>query len=251
MSESEFYIGYQSEAPAGVAARTRRFVAVSLAIVALCAVLAAIGFQALPRATFEFGNVRSFEGTISTAPYPALYVERPHVVDSRPAASRYHLVAPFKWGADELVAGLDGKLVQLEGTLVHRDGQSMIEVVPGSVVEVAGEALEHERVIYLGEHRLIGEIVDSKCFLGVMNPGNLKPHRACAVRCISGGIPPVLCVRDKEGRAEYFLLVGENGEALNQAVLDLVALPVEVAGDVERLGDQLFLRTSADRIKSL
>ena len=28
------------------------------------------------------------------------------------------------------------------------------------------------------------------CFLGVMKPGRSKPHRACAVRCISGGIPP-------------------------------------------------------------
>ena len=38
---------------------------------------------------------------------------------------------------------------------------------------------------------LIGEIVDSKRYLGVMNPGNGKVHRDCAVRCLSGGIPPI------------------------------------------------------------
>ena len=47
----------------------------------------------------------------------------------------------------------------------------------------------------LGKQTFVGEIVDSKCFLGVMNPGRLTPHRACAIRCISGGVPPVLLVR--------------------------------------------------------
>jgi len=42
----------------------------------------------------------------------------------------------------------------------------------------------------LGTQTLVGEIVDSKCFLGVMNPGQLTTHRACAIRCISGGVRP-------------------------------------------------------------
>jgi hypothetical protein len=96
----------------------------------------------------------------------------------------------------------------------------------------------------LGRQTLIGEIVDSKCFLGVMNPGQLTPHRACAIRCLSGGVPPVLLVRPKDGPAIYLLLVSADGKPVNHQVLDLVAEPVEISGEVERQGELLIL--SAD-----
>ena len=95
----------------------------------------------------------------------------------------------------------------------------------------------------LGKQTFVGEIVDSKCFLGVMNPGQLTPHRACAIRCISGGAPPVLLVRQKDGPAIYLLLVSADGQAVNKQVLDVVAEPVEITGEVERQGDMLVLRS--------
>ena len=85
--------------------------------------------------------------------------------------------------------------------------------------------------------------MDSKCFLGVMNPGQLTPHRACAIRCISGGVPPVLLVRQKDGPAIYLLLVSSDGKPVNKQVLDLVAEPLEITGEVERQGELLILRT--------
>jgi hypothetical protein len=75
-----------------------------------------------------------------------------------------------------------------------------------------------------------------------MNPGQLTPHRACAIRCISGGIPPVLLLRSQNGPAVYLLLVSANGKPVNQQVLDYVAEPVEITGEVERQGDFLILR---------
>lgn len=84
--------------------------------------------------------------------------------------------------------------------------------------------------------------MDSKCYLGVMNPGRLTPHRACAVRCISGGIPPVLLVRSKDGPPLYFLLVSSDGQPVNKQVLDMVAEPVQISGEVERQGELLVLR---------
>ena len=84
--------------------------------------------------------------------------------------------------------------------------------------------------------------MDSKCFLGVMNPGQLTPHRACAIRCISGGVPPMLLVRQSDGSAIYLLLVSSGGKAVNKQVLDLVAEPVEITGEVERQGELLILR---------
>jgi hypothetical protein len=247
----EFYVGYRPVAPPGIAARTRRFVSACFVLAVLLGLALALGFGRLPLATFEFGHLRTFEGTLQTSPHPALFVERPGAFAGLPATSRYHLVGPAKFGADALVAGLDGRRVQLEGTLVHRDGQTLIELLPGSLRELGGAPLVLDGAVSLGAHVLVGEIVDSKCFLGVMRPGNLKPHRACAVRCISGGIPPVLCVRDLEGRAEYLLLVGEEGQPLNRAVLEYVALPIEITGDVERVGDQLVLRTSPSKFRVL
>jgi len=247
----EFYVGYKPQMPPGIAARTGGFVLAALVLVPALAALFALGFRPLPSATFEFGQLRSFEGTLAADPYPALLVDRPGETGGAPEASRYHLVAPFKFGAQEIVRELAGRRVRLEGSLVHRDGQTLVEVVPDSLEVLPGAASDPLASLDLGEHLFVGEIVDSKCFLGVMNPGNLKPHRACAIRCISGGIPPVLCVRDGEGVAEYLLLVGEGGEPLNADVLEFVALPVEVRGRVERLGDQLVLRTTAADIRRI
>ena len=84
--------------------------------------------------------------------------------------------------------------------------------------------------------------MDSKCYLGVMNPGALTPHRACAIRCISGGIPPVLLVRQTDGTALYFLLVSGDGRPVNKEVLNLVAEPLEITGEVERQGQLFVLR---------
>jgi len=125
-----------------------------------------------------------------------------------------------------------------------------VEALPDSikVAENAATVLVGNKTIPLGRQTLVGEIVDSKCFLGVMNPGQLLPHRACAIRCISGGIPPVLLVRDTEGGANYLLLVSADGKPVNQQVLDLVAEPVQITGEVERQGELLILRADPKTI---
>ena len=78
----------------------------------------------------------------------------------------------------------------------------------------------------LGTIAIKGEIVDPKCFFGVMKPGEGKPHKDCAIRCILGGIPPVLKVTNEEGRQNYYLIVGANGEKMNEAVQDYVGAQV-------------------------
>jgi hypothetical protein len=159
-------------------------------------------------------------------------------------------VKPFKFGFDpEVAEALHLKRVTLEGTLIYRGDQAMIEVA--SVTPATADILldpdaaaGQPRVesVSLGEMTLAGEVVDSKCYIGVMNPGEGKPHRACAIRCISGGIPPVLLVRDEAGAANYFILVDEAGGPVNERVLDFVALPVEITGEVVQLGDRLVLK---------
>ena len=124
----------------------------------------------------------------------------------------------------------------------------MIEAVPESIkLNTAQPAVPlgnkpGPSPMSLGRQTLVGEIVDSKCYLGVMNPGRLAPHRACAVRCISGGIPPILLVRQSGGHPLYFLLVSSDGGPVNKQVLDMVAEPIEITGEVLRQGELSILR---------
>ena len=135
---------------------------------------------------------------------------------------------------------------------IYRGNQTMIEVQPDSIqaTNIATTAALPQ-AIPLGKQTLVGEIVDSKCFLGVMNPGQLTPHRACAIRCISGGVPPVLLVRQEDGPAIYLLLVSADGKPVNKQVLGMVAEPVEITGEVERQGELLILRADPTTYRKL
>ena len=84
-----------------------------------------------------------------------------------------------------------------------------------------------------------------------MNPGVLAPHRACAVRCISGGIPPLLLVRRENAPPLNLLLVSTNDQPVNSAVLDFVAEPIELTGEVVRNGNLLTLRIDPTTIRRL
>lgn len=245
----EFYIGYLPNAPERLGKFLRRVIITLLAIAAAVAVLLATGQGAFYPGAFEFGNYREFEGIIKEKPYPTLWVERPGKAGALPEYSQYYLVAFGKFGAGEALRGMEGKRVKLQGALVYRDNQTMIEIKAGSVkitgdepANLAGMAWNEQPGERLGTFRLAGEIVDSKCYLGVMNPGNLKPHKACAIRCISGGIPPVLVVKNREGLATYFLLVSGEGRTVNREVLPLVAEPVEISGEVIRYENLLVLK---------
>ena len=276
----EFYIGWDAKAAPGIGKTVRRAVAVLLLIALLVPVTLAISQRMIGASVFEWGNVKNFSGILQATPYPHLLVPRPNggkfhalqsvkktaaednnpqhskgdnadfhtlqSVEENPAGfSSYYLAAPWKFGLKpEAVAGFDGQSVTLKGTLIYRGSQTMIEVADGSIqlekTNAASAALP--KTISLGRQTLTGEIVDSKCFPGVMNPGQLTPHRACAIRCISGGIPPVLLVRQKNGPAIYLLLVSADGQPVNQQVLGLVAEPVAITGEVERRGELLILR---------
>ena len=240
----EFYIGWEAKAAPGIGKAVRRVVVVLLLIALLVPVALAISQRMIEVSVFEWGNIKNLSGIFQATPYPHLLVPRPDNVYKQQQFSTYYLVAPWKFGLKpEIVAALDGKSVTFKGTLIYRGNQTMIEVQPGTIqaTNIANTAALPQ-TIALGKQTLTGEIVDSKCFLGVMNSGQLTPHRACAIRCISGGVPPVLLVRQKDGPAIYLLLVSADGKPVNKQVLDMVAEPVEITGEVERQGELLILR---------
>ena len=102
--------------------------------------------------------------------------------------SRLASMAPTR-----LVRGLDGRHVTLTGT----------RIAPGHAHDDRGRARVARRWTRRRQRRAMpaesvgggpvtvsGEIVDSKCFLGVMVPGAGKTHKECASLCLRGGIPP-------------------------------------------------------------
>lgn len=256
-SNNEFYIGYLPEMPADTRTFLRSRVMLAVVGALLIAGLVVATQSSFYPSTFEFGQVKEFVGTIDTESYPTLKVRKPGA--AKDAATRYYLVAFGKQGAFEAAAKWAGQTVRLRGTLIYHENQTMIEIAPGddSIValdpsapppDITSEQLRTlaengSNVEELGTMTLTGEIVDSKCYLGVMNPGRGKLHRACAVRCISGGIPPVLMVRDEQdGSAAYLMLVSETGAAVNKEVLPFVAVPVRITGNVSRRDNLLIMK---------
>ena len=242
-----FYVGYLEPKPE-TARRLKRLAATLVVLAAVVATALAIATGPFDRATYEYAIEREWQGTLEAAPYPVL-IAMTRAVASSPFGEyeRFPLVAPGKHGADLLIAGLEGATVRLKGRRIVRQGTTMLEVVPGTIersetaLPANGKPAPSFNVEDLGIKTFSGEIVDSKCFLGVMNPGRLEVHRACAIRCIAGGVPPMLFVRESDGREAHLLLVDSNGQPLNDRVLDMVAIPVTIEGRLERRDDLYYL----------
>lgn len=216
------------------------------------AIIFLIGQKPFANSVFEFGNVKDFEGTIQAQPIPFLLIEKVEKNNGLPTYERIPLVAEGKDGADELIEGFDGQHVKIKGTRIYRDDLEMIEVVAGSIEKSSGEASKlDDKETSLGTQTLRGEIIDSKCYLGVMNPGQSKPHRDCAVNCLRGGIPALFVVKDAKGNVSELWLLSDEGKPINKEILDYVAEPVVMTGEVKRTGDQLFFYSNPNSIKRL
>ena len=238
----EFYIGYLPRAPAATARFVRRMVVALASGVLATGVLLALILPHLGEGVFEFGQVRDFHGVMRCDA-----ASGPRLTD---AEVDYLLVGPGKNGALEM-CGANGQTVILQGTLITRDGRRLIETagparesVNGLVrAAVAGEVKDSgEPSVSLGTLTLTGEIVDPKCYFGVMNPGEGRAHRACAILCLRGGITPVFVARDRAGATTHLLITGPHGEPITAELLRWVGEGVEGRGEVVRTGRWLTWR---------
>lgn len=244
--ESELYVGYLDKSPPRFAAWCRRTVSAVLLLGLALGLILVFAQAPFDEGTYELGIDSELRGLLVERPYPLLLVPDPGT--SKLLA--YYLVEVGKKGSAGRVAGLDGELVRVTGSLIYSGEQRMVEVhalerlAREEMTQVEARTLgdlRQDSEIELGRMTVVGEIVDWKCYLGVMKPGRGKPHRACAVRCIGGGIPPVLRVEDRFGGVDYFLLVSSDGGSLREEVLDFAAEAVEITGEVTRAGDRLLL----------
>lgn len=208
----DFYIGHLDRSPSALARHTRTLVFVLAAAVAgLTALVAALQTPAEP-GTFEFGVKRTFEGVLHEGPLPML-----HSVAPDGSVTNYLLVGAGKHGLPAFARGHGGEQVRFQGSLIRKGNGSLVELNdPGSflVLGPATAAGTRPAAGTIGHVVLTGELVDTKCYFGVMRPATGKVHRACAVRCLSGGVPPGLLLRDGAGGAVVVLLSGPEGQPL-------------------------------------
>lgn len=222
MSDGEFYVGYEPGSPPGQGRFTRAVAALLLLIALLGAIAWTLAQAPFPEANFEFGVTREWEGSLETWPAPMLATPE----------RRYLLAGAGKHGFDG--AGFAGQRVRVRGSRIWRGPDEMIEVA--EVAPLGSGAPEPPRVV-LGRVRLTGEIVDLKCYLGVMNPGAGKVHRSCAARCLSGGLPAGFLARGADGTVRVLLLAVPDRARL----LAHVAEPAVIEGELARAGGKLIL----------
>lgn len=249
--DDEFYIGYEPVLPRGIRTRLRAAGAVVAAALLGAALVVLLGHPRLGPSRFDFGHPARVTGVLVRDPYPSLALH----------GRRTWLVGQGKRGAEAVLARLPDGPIQLDGTAIERGPHTMLEVVagtatvagvmPGAGAAAAGASagpegggLDAASTGDWRDARLRGEIVDSKCFLGVMNPGESPVHRDCASLCLKGGIPPMLLIRDASGAETLVLLVGPTGGAVSQSLAGLAGVPVEVRGRLTR--DQRGLVLAAD-----
>jgi hypothetical protein len=242
MTPDDFYIGYETGVPARARQQVAIAVAALLAVTAGASALVVCAQQPFAASWFEFGRPREHVGIVRLDPHPRL--ETP--------AGGFLLVAPGKHGADALMAPHRDGAVGLQGALIVREGARMLEIVPGSIAAAPTHTGADRTTVAaetdLGPHEFAGEIVDAKCYLGVMNPGEGTVHRDCAGVCIRGGIPPMLVVRDPAGRRVLIALTDASGGRLNDRAAPLAGRPVEVRGRlVHRDGPGWTLRVDTIR----
>lgn len=247
MSEKPFFIGWEEKPAAAPTSHSKsRALIFLVAGLVLAGVGAAIqqGFKS--PATWNFTET-TFSGIVIAEPYPTLIAD----------GEVYYLALQNKQAiavADAMPFHL--KTVNVIGSLIEDPDQpvAMIAVKNADAITSTGSASTDPLQLASAPTpvTLRGEIVDSKCAFGAMNPAAFKPHRACAIACLSGDIPPVLVVRHDGGTsATHYLLVDDQGQSMKETAIEFAALPIQVSGTVSSFGDWHILRASPDSITLL
>ncbi|MEZ4830220.1 MAG: hypothetical protein R3C61_28635 [Bacteroidia bacterium] len=253
----EFFIGYRDYIP-----QTYRL-PVLMGIVLIAVVFAVAAWiwvsqqKPFATATFELGKPTVLKGLVFQKPVPAIRVVSGRDFLGNQVYQTIPLINFGKFGASGLLMEYEQKIgkplsegeISLEGTLIYRDGKTLFELTKRSEalkgfsddISLYDKSLRQFTTVSMGEAELSGEIVDPKCYFGVMKPGQGKPHRACASLCIRGGIPPVFVTIGENGEPNYFLLLGANGEMVNEKVLDYVAVPSRIRGKIIQADDWFII----------
>lgn len=218
--EPPFYVGYLP-----VPRRLRVFLLGAVGVLLIADVAVALAaFEAQPaHPTGAWGTEGevAYRGRFQARPYPLLRLSDRTIL----------LVGEGKQGAPAGLEQLDGTLVEAKGYPILRGDLTILQLDQAPArIEGAAPALppaEPGR-----STRLAGELVDSKCYAGAMNPGEGKTHKGCASLCVFGGIPPLLVVRGAGPDPTWYILADPQGGPLGRAAAPRVGEAVALDGTI-------------------
>ena len=256
--KKDFYIGWQDELPKENKSLLKK-VLIPLFILIPILIFAIVLLQKpFNNHLYEFGTTSEITGTYFHTPFPMLIADEQMVKER--LSKDILLVGYGKFGAEGVMneiqkknGDLNGKKIILQGTLNHGDGKTLLELTQeeASFIKIENQATKNIPLTLAKAMTLQGEIIDPKCYFGVMKPGEGKVHKSCATRCISGGIPPVL--RHETGDASapyrYYLLVEKNGKNINKEILPYVAEQVKIEGMASTIASWDVLNFDIEQLK--
>jgi sulfoxide reductase heme-binding subunit YedZ len=240
---SAFFIGWSDNNPTSAIKFVRRS---AIGIIALSLVVA-LGFTVEQRhialSSFDYKNLKLVQGQLIEYPFPAIRSVTGKDVFGRLSIKTYPLINNDKFGADGVVDSIrkryntDKYIAEIRGAFIMRNKVTAMELAyRTSSIKILDKnnGLPPGELRKLCDTAIFGEIIDPKCYFGAMNPGEGKPHRSCAILCISGGIMPMLAFKDIHGQSQYAVLLGQHGEKINTQVIKFVAEPLRIIGTLFR-----------------
>ena len=251
----EFYVGYLDSIGSNTKKTIKRFALLSVSILVIAALIFGFSQKKFKNSSFELSTATKLTGIYHENPYPMLRVEI--------AENRYKNILLLGFGKSSAnpflekirseTPELSGKKLTIEGNLIYYNGKTLIQITDSEKVTLtkANEATIIPIKTVISEMTLEGEIIDPKCYFGVMKPGFGKIHRSCAVRCISGGIPPVFATSDENNISEYYLITDEKGKAIHKDILAFIGKPSKIKGVVEKIDDWYLLKVTIKNVTIL
>ena len=250
--KDDFFVGYLDQIDPKTRRSLKRFVIGATMFIIIAAMVFSFAQKPFKNSTFELTSATKITGTFHENPYPMLRVE---IVEN--TFKNILLLGFGKSSANPYLQklqneydDLDGKTLSIEGNLIYYNGKTLIQITDEEKVTlVNSKKMNTPEKHRISEMILYGEIIDPKCYFGVMKPGKGKIHRSCAVRCISGGIPPVLVTTDGNNISQYYLLTNLHGNPIHEAVLSFIGQPSKISGIVEKMEDWYILKIKPNDIK--
>lgn len=222
---SPFFVGWQG-LPRGLVG----FIAAAILLSATAAaVFAAVIIAALPpRHTGEWGSEEvGYDGVLVTRPYPLVRVP----ASGNEPGRAILLVDEWKYGLALPPEFTDGQFVHVQGYAVRRGDVTVLQVdAKPRLIGSAAPSLDERR--NFGPQTLTGEIVDSKCWTGAMNPGEGKSHKGCGSLCLLGAIPALFITSGNVGATRWFVLADVDGNPLGEEMRAHVGERLSLSGNV-------------------
>ncbi len=276
-SSKPFFIGWDSKNEKKIFTLPKKIAAAIAVFCLLLSFTITANQKKITPFKIDYENVKKMQGWLSISPVPMLTILDDKDDNGNPAYKNILLVDAFKKGAYETVLGVlknnSIAYVQMEGYMSnkivscgsHTDSgcaslctqcitgtthfpileiengiYSFKEIKPAFMLPPPNSLPEQDTII-------TGEIIDPKCYFGAMNPGYGKPHLSCAVRCIAGGIMPVLKYYTSAGEESYCVLI-DRDQSINDYIINYVGTTVIIKGKFQQAFNWNMLSLSKNSI---